>query len=74
MTGEPRERPARHGAAADERRELLLRAWFCAAAVAALLGTAAFVAAAGRILFPVALVVLAVFAAVELASTVRRLR
>lgn len=72
MSTEQDGRPAGRGAG-DERRELVVRAWLCAGALLALLATAGLLAAAGRILFPVALAVLAVFAAVELASTIRRL-
>lgn len=57
-----------------KRRELTVKAWLSAVSVAGLLALACWAFAAGQVLFAVALVVFAVFAAVELASTLRRRR
>lgn len=56
----------------DEHRELTVKAWLSAAGVLALVALAGWALVVGQAMFAVALVVLAVFAAVELASNLRR--
>lgn len=55
----------------DGHRELAVKAWLSGLSVLGLLAVAGMAASGGHVLFTIALVVLAVFAAVELTSTLR---